>query len=112
MGYVMGDIKYIFKWDKDKCSHCKACIDYCSFDAIQFEDDELLFNPCRCRRCEACRNVCENEGDDALYMEFLVYDEKPADEKESQEKDWLINTSCHLTCDGFCDDCNGRGVKE
>lgn len=100
--YFVGDIVYKFRLDQDKCTRCEVCADICENEAISFEDFELFFNPCRCLKCSACSDECPSG---ALEMTAYTINSKPYTEKQTQEKLWQINTSCHITCDGNCTDC-------
>ncbi len=61
--FISGQAAYI---DKDKCTNCGVCIDYCRFDAITEADGEVLISETACDGCELCMRVCPEE---AIYME-------------------------------------------
>ena len=61
--FVSGQAAYI---DKDICTNCGVCIDYCRFDAIHKIDGEVLISETECEGCELCVRVCPEE---AIYME-------------------------------------------
>ncbi len=44
--------------DRDLCSDCEICIDYCRFDAIDLIDGEVRINEIRCDGCQLCERVC------------------------------------------------------
>lgn len=102
--YLMGDIVQRFIFKQELCNLCGTCVESCDFNAITIEDNELFFNPCRCRRCDGCENLCPKG---AMHLEMGTINMKPVSEKKVQERYWELNSSCHITCDGLCSDCNG-----
>lgn len=102
--YLMGDIIQSFTLDQSVCTLCGVCIKGCDFDAISIIDDKLFFNPCRCRRCDGCETLCPIG---AMKIEMKTVNMKPYSEKKVQERYWQINNSCHISCDGLCNDCQG-----
>jgi uncharacterized Fe-S center protein len=62
------------KWDKDKCTHCKACISACNHQANSFDDkDEYSVNFHNCTLCQHCLKVCPTGAitlTDASYRDF------------------------------------------
>ena len=100
--YLMGDIVQYFTLNQEECTLCGVCVDRCEFDAISIIDDKLYFNPCRCRRCDGCETLCPNE---AMEIRMDTINLMPVSEKKVQERYWQINNSCHITCDGLCNDC-------
>ena len=48
--------------DKDICTNCGTCIDYCRFDAIHEIDGEVLINETSCDGCKLCSRICPMEA--------------------------------------------------
>lgn len=47
------------KWDKDKCTHCNACVESCNHKANGFNGkDEYEVNSHNCTLCQHCLKVC------------------------------------------------------
>lgn len=48
------------KWDKDKCTHCTACVAVCPTKAfsVNREKMEVEFDKSKCIACELCVKVC------------------------------------------------------
>lgn len=44
--------------DKDSCTNCGLCIDYCRFDAIHDVEGEVLIDETACDGCKLCARVC------------------------------------------------------
>jgi NAD-dependent dihydropyrimidine dehydrogenase PreA subunit len=47
----------MFTIDKEKCTGCAICIDYCPVGAIIMKDDKLEINS-QCKDCGQCVNAC------------------------------------------------------
>jgi uncharacterized Fe-S center protein len=62
------------KWDKDKCTHCKACLGACNHLANSFnEQDEYSVNYHNCTLCQHCFKVCPTGAislTDSNYLDF------------------------------------------
>src|SRR5574344_506594 len=48
--------------DKDSCTNCGLCIDYCRFDAIHDVEGEVLIDETACDGCKLCSHVCPSEA--------------------------------------------------
>ena len=48
--------------DKDKCTNCGLCLDYCRFDAIDDNDGEIEINETSCDGCKLCSRICPEEA--------------------------------------------------
>ena len=48
--------------DKDSCTNCGLCIDYCRFDAIHDVEGEVLIDETACDGCQLCSHVCPTEA--------------------------------------------------
>lgn len=48
--------------DKDICTNCGLCIDYCRFDAIHNIEGEVLINETACDGCKLCSRICPSEA--------------------------------------------------
>jgi len=48
--------------DKDSCTNCGLCIDYCRFDAIHNVDGEVLIDETACDGCKLCSRLCPSEA--------------------------------------------------
>lgn len=48
--------------DKDSCTNCGLCIDYCRFDAIHDVEGEVLIDETACDGCKLCSRVCPSEA--------------------------------------------------
>jgi len=48
--------------DKDVCTNCGFCIDYCRFDAIHNVDGEVLIDETACDGCKLCSRICPTEA--------------------------------------------------
>lgn len=44
--------------DKDVCTECGVCVDYCRFDAISVVDGIVKIHPTSCDGCYLCSRVC------------------------------------------------------
>lgn len=99
---MIGDIVQVFHLNQELCNLCGTCTDRCEFNALSIKDGQLWFNPCRCRRCDGCESLCPRG---AMELEMRTINIRSMSEKENQDRYWEINTSCHITCDGMCNDC-------
>ena len=48
--------------DRDKCTNCGECIDYCRFDAISKINGIVQISETSCDGCKLCSRVCPNEA--------------------------------------------------
>lgn len=48
--------------DKDSCTNCGLCIDYCRFDAIHDVEGEVLIDETACDGCKLCSRICPSES--------------------------------------------------
>jgi MinD superfamily P-loop ATPase len=48
--------------DKDKCTNCGECIDYCRFDAISMNNNEVEISETSCDGCKLCSRICPHEA--------------------------------------------------
>lgn len=48
--------------DKDKCTNCGVCLEYCRFDAIDIINDQVKINETSCDGCKLCSRVCPEEA--------------------------------------------------
>lgn len=44
--------------NKDVCSNCGLCVEYCRFDAIDCIDNEIQINDTSCDGCKLCSRIC------------------------------------------------------
>jgi MinD superfamily P-loop ATPase len=50
------------KIDKNKCTFCGKCSEFCQFNAIAVVPDDILFFPELCHGCGGCTLVCPEEA--------------------------------------------------
>lgn len=48
--------------DKDKCTGCELCVDYCPGSAISIEDEKAIIDMDKCIRCGECHGICPQEA--------------------------------------------------
>jgi uncharacterized Fe-S center protein len=62
------------RWDKDKCTHCEACVQSCNHQANSFNDKgEYNVNFHNCTLCQHCLKVCPVGAislTDSSYLDF------------------------------------------
>ncbi|GAB6137907.1 ATP-binding protein [Halanaerobaculum tunisiense] len=44
--------------DQDKCTSCRACVDFCEYNALAMLGDEVLIYPEVCHSCGGCQHLC------------------------------------------------------
>ena len=75
--------------DINKCAGCMACVDICSQNAINIEDDLLAYNAVidskKCIDCGACRSICPNNTAVPNYASQKWYQGWSKDEKVRSE---------------------------
>lgn len=49
---------YIPEFDKEKCTGCRACVDFCHFNALAFIFDKPVVFPEVCHSCGGCSLMC------------------------------------------------------
>lgn len=58
--YISGELAVI---DYDKCTNCGLCISYCRFDALDYNDENLVeVDDIYCDGCQLCFRVCPEEA--------------------------------------------------
>lgn len=58
--YISGELAVI---DYDKCTNCGLCISYCRFDALDYNDENLVeVDDIYCDGCQLCFRVCPKEA--------------------------------------------------
>ena len=50
------------KWDEEKCTYCKKCLQECRYDANSFEDGKYKINFHNCTYCQHCVKMCPEEA--------------------------------------------------
>jgi ferredoxin len=53
---------YISRVDKNVCTGCGACIEFCQFKALDMIDGKVRVNEERCMGCGVCVSKCEHEA--------------------------------------------------
>ena len=48
--------------DKELCTGCGICEDFCEKEAIKVEDDTAVINYEKCNECGTCKDECPNEA--------------------------------------------------
>jgi len=48
--------------NRDTCSDCGLCIDYCRFDAISYKNGQVIISPVSCDGCMLCMRICANNS--------------------------------------------------
>jgi|GEM_PF-3803428 MinD superfamily P-loop ATPase len=47
-----------FSFDKERCSHCRQCLEICHQDAIDYVDGQIKYYEYRCSHCGSCIRWC------------------------------------------------------
>lgn len=64
------------RWEADKCTHCKMCIDACRYGANRFTDEgEYRIFYHHCVYCQHCANACPQKAITLSAESFLVFQE-------------------------------------
>lgn len=48
--------------DRQVCSNCGLCLDYCRFDAISYQDGQITISGTSCDGCRLCSRVCPSQA--------------------------------------------------
>ena len=61
---VMFRAEYIAEANHESCNGCRACIDTCQFDAINYSpaDEKVSIDPLKCYGCGICRAACSSDA--------------------------------------------------
>lgn len=61
---VMFRSEYIAETNHESCNGCRACIDTCQFDAINYSpaDEKVSIDPLKCYGCGICRAACSSDA--------------------------------------------------
>jgi electron transport complex protein RnfB len=60
---VVASSSFINQVDRDLCSGCETCLDYCQFDALVMDDEGVMtVNSIRCVGCGVCVPHCDMEA--------------------------------------------------
>ncbi|MDI9544358.1 MAG: P-loop NTPase [Bacteroidota bacterium] len=57
--YVSGHTAII---DKDSCTNCGLCMDYCRFDTIHLTEEEVQISGISCEGCFLCSRICPEQA--------------------------------------------------
>lgn len=52
----------IIKYDLNKCTLCKNCINVCEFGALSIDNETLKFDNTKCYACKKCLSVCKDKA--------------------------------------------------
>jgi MinD superfamily P-loop ATPase len=44
--------------EEDKCTSCRACVDFCEYNALALLGEEVLLFPEVCHSCGGCKHIC------------------------------------------------------
>ena len=61
---VMFRAEYLAEADKDLCNGCKACLDQCQFNAIEYHGKKVpvTIDAKKCFGCGVCRTACQQDA--------------------------------------------------
>jgi MinD superfamily P-loop ATPase len=48
--------------DRTLCCGCRACVTFCSFDAVSYKNNEISFSNQACLSCGGCKYVCNKKA--------------------------------------------------
>jgi len=54
----MGKSGFIARLETEKCNLCGLCVDKCIFDAITYENENIIINEDKCFGCGLCSYNC------------------------------------------------------
>ncbi|MFH0910218.1 MAG: 4Fe-4S binding protein [Planctomycetota bacterium] len=59
-GVTVQPLSKFIGWDKERCSHCTACVGQCPTHALSVDRAtmQISFDPDICIACGLCKNVC------------------------------------------------------
>ncbi len=52
--------------DRNKCTNCGTCLNYCRFDAISIKNDQIEITGTACDGCQLCYRVCPEGAIDMI----------------------------------------------
>ncbi|MEN8240923.1 MAG: 4Fe-4S binding protein [Chloroflexota bacterium] len=82
---VVASSSFVNSVDRDDCSGCEACIEYCQFDALTMDDSGIMtVNSLRCVGCGVCVPHCDMEALTLIKRE--VTEAPPVTEEDWMEK--------------------------
>ena len=84
--------------DKDRCTECGKCFDFCPFGVYEMVDDRVrVMNPANCKNnCPACARNCPSEA-----IIFPKYGRSPINGGAEQEEQALRVDHSMLYADAF-----------
>jgi ferredoxin len=84
--------------DKDRCSECGKCFDFCPFGVYEMVDDRVrVYHPSKCKNnCPACARNCPSEA-----IIFPKYEYSPINGGTSHEEQAIRVDNSKLYADAF-----------